>query len=58
MGVTALLREVGEWNKMIAAAYGAMRDAVEPTGISPNLLQAQITKFSDFEHLEAKGRLS
>jgi len=54
--VTALVQEVGEWNKMIAAGYGVMRDAVEATGGDIRQLHSEIAKFSDFEHLEAKGR--
>ena len=31
--VKALVEEVGEWNEMIAAMFGAMNDAAEATGI-------------------------
>jgi hypothetical protein len=48
--VQALVKEVGEWNQMIAGAVGRMKDSFGGT------IEAEITKFSDFEHLEAKGR--
>lgn len=46
----ALVKEVGEWNEMIAGLAGKMKDLVGPE------LQAAIFAFPDFEHLEAKGR--
>lgn len=54
--VAALIKTVGEWNAMVAGAYGIVRDAVEKAGGDPRGLEAEITKFSDFERLEAKGR--
>jgi hypothetical protein len=48
--VQALVKEVGEWNQMIAGAVGQMKDSFGGT------IEAEITKFSNFEHLEAKGR--
>ena len=48
--VKALVTEVGQWNQMIAGAVGRMKDAFAGT------IEAEITKFSNYEHLEAKGR--
>jgi hypothetical protein len=48
--VPALAREVGEWNQMIAAFAGRMKDWFGSD------CKAPITDFPDFEHLEAKGR--
>jgi hypothetical protein len=45
----ALARQVGEWNQMIAAQVGQIKDLLG-SGI-----KAEILKFSDFEHLEAAG---
>jgi len=47
--VKALVQEVGEWNEFIAAFTGELRDAVGPD------LEAAITSFPNFEHLEARG---
>ncbi|MEI8196690.1 MAG: hypothetical protein WCI73_12400, partial [Phycisphaerae bacterium] len=46
----ALAKEVGEWNRDIAAYAGRMKDLVGPK------LEAAIMQFPDFEHLEAEGR--
>lgn len=48
--VKALVQEVGEWNQHIAGLVGQMKDLLGGD------LEAPITKFPDFEHLEAKGR--
>ena len=45
-----LSREVGQWNEAIAGWLGQLKDQ-----LGPDLLAA-ITKFPNFEHLEAKGR--
>lgn len=47
-----LAKEVGEWNEMIAGFFGAMQKAVKGTGLS---IEAPITEYPNFEHLEAKG---
>jgi hypothetical protein len=47
--VEALVKEVGEWNAMVAGFVGGMKDLIG--GIA-----AEITKFPNFEHLEAKGQ--
>jgi hypothetical protein len=49
--VRKLAETVGEWNEMIAAVAGQLKDAAGGFQI-----QAPITQFADFEHLEAKGR--
>jgi hypothetical protein len=48
--VPALAGEVGEWNEMIAAFAGEMKDWLGDD------VKSAITDFPDFEHLEAKGR--
>jgi hypothetical protein len=48
--IETLVREIGEWNSMIAGVAGQLKD------LMGNALNAPITKFPDFEHLEAKGR--
>lgn len=47
--VKALVQEVGEWNEFIAGFTGQLRDAIGPQ------LEAAITSFPNFEHLEARG---
>ena len=42
---------VGEWNKMIAGIGGQLKDQM-----GSNQVQSEITKFPNFEHLEAEGR--
>jgi hypothetical protein len=49
--VRKLAETVGEWNQMVAAVVGQFKDAVGGPEI-----QAPITEFPNFEHLEAKGR--
>ena len=49
--VRKLAENVGEWNEMVAAVAGKIKDA----GVGA-LIQAPITQFANFEHLEAKGR--
>ena len=46
----ALGATVGQWNEMIAAFFGRLKDKLGDQVVSP------ISKFSDFEHLEANGR--
>lgn len=46
----ALAKEVGDWNTMIAGWAGRLKDAFG------DAVAAEITKFPNFEHLEAKGR--
>lgn len=46
----ALASGVGDWNTMIAGWAGRFKDAFGEGAV------AEITKFPDFEHLEAKGR--
>ena len=48
--VEALAREVGEWNVMLAGFTGQLKEWFGDE------LESEITKFPDFEHLEAKGR--
>jgi hypothetical protein len=51
--VKALVEEVGSWNEMIAATFGALSDVV---GGSPLGMESPISAFPDFEHLEFKGQ--
>jgi len=48
--VCALARQVGQWNEMTASFAGELKDLLG------NQVDSQITKFPDFEHLEAAGR--
>ena len=48
--VKALAAEVGDWNSMIAGWAGRLKDAFGET------VEAEITKFPNFEHLEADGQ--
>jgi hypothetical protein len=49
--VEALAKEIAKWNEFVAAAIGAFRDSVEG-----KMIEAPITGFPNFEHLEAKGQ--
>jgi hypothetical protein len=51
--VKALVQEVGEWNQMIAATFGALNDAAKARGMEGT---SPIMDFPDFEQLEFKGR--
>jgi hypothetical protein len=50
--VKKLAQEVGEWNEMIAGLASELRTEAEAHGKS---IEAPITGFPNFEHLEAKG---
>ena len=52
--VKALVKEVGEWNEMIAVQFGAINDVLKASG-SALTLESPISAFPDFEHLEFKG---
>jgi len=47
--VQALAQSMGQWNEMVAAFVGQLKDQLGDD------LQAEIIKYPDFEHLEAKG---
>lgn len=47
-----LAREVSDWNEMIAAFAGQLKDAAQAVGMSG---ESAIAGFPNFEHLEAKG---
>lgn len=49
--VRKLAETVGEWNELVAAVAGQLKDAA--AGFT---VEAPITQFADFEHLEARGR--
>ncbi len=51
-----LVKEIEHWNQMIAGVVGTMKDTLEKTGEGTQTLISEITKYPDFEHLEAKGR--
>ena len=51
--VKALAEEVGDWNEMIAAALGGLQDAAKQHGGN---IEAEITQYPDFEHLEFRGQ--
>jgi hypothetical protein len=46
-----LVETVGEWNAMVAAVVGQIKDAAGRTSV-----EAPITQFPNFEHLEAQGQ--
>jgi hypothetical protein len=48
--VTALAKEVGDWNSMIAGWAGRLKDAFGDS------VESEIAKYPNFEHLEAKSR--
>jgi hypothetical protein len=41
---------------MIAGAVGSLKDTLESLGQDARAFESEITKYPDFEHLEAKGR--
>ncbi len=49
--VEALAKTVGQWNAMIAGFVGGVKDL-----LGGQKVQAEITRFPNFEHLEAEGR--
>lgn len=49
--VEALAKEVGEWNGMLAAFAGRLKDSIGEGAA----VDSEIAKFPNFEHLEAKG---
>jgi len=51
-----LAEEVGEWNQMSAAFFGAMNDALKANGELG--LESPISQFSNFESLEHFGRMN
>ena len=53
--VKALVEEIGEWNEMIAAFSGTLKDTIAAAGGNPKELVSAIDAFPDREHLEAKG---
>jgi len=50
--VRALVEEVAEWNQMIAAFAGQVKDWFSGD------VESAITRFPNFEHLEARGRVA
>ena len=48
--VRALAQQVGQWNEMIASFAGELKDLLG------DQVDSEITRFPDFEHLEAAGR--
>lgn len=51
--VELLVEEVGHWNQAIAGFVGQMKDLL---GEGRKDVQSEITRFPNYEHLEAKGR--
>jgi len=49
--VEALAKTVGQWNAMMAGFVGGIKDL-----LGGHDVQSEITKFPNFEHLEAEGR--
>jgi len=52
----ALVKQIEHWNQMMAGAVGQMKDTLEKLGEGTQSIMAEIVKFPNFEHLEAKGR--
>jgi hypothetical protein len=52
----ALVTEIDDWNKMIAGAVGTLKDTLQSLGHDSRSFLSEITKYPDFEHLEAEGR--
>jgi hypothetical protein len=52
--VEKLIEEIRRWNQAMAGFVGQMKDAL---GGGPDV-QAEITRFPNYEHLEAEGRAS
>ncbi len=50
--VEALAKEVGSWNEFLAAFTGELKEAA---GTNGQAIEAAITRFPNYEHLEAKG---
>ena len=55
--IEQLTERVNRYNRLVAGFVGAMRDAVEDVGGDPGALQSEITKYPNFEHLEADQRI-
>ena len=51
--VKALVEEVGEWNEMIAATFGAIKEVAQANDRGA---ESPIAAFPTFEHLEFKGQ--
>lgn len=49
--VKALVQEIGDWNEMIAAMFGAVKDTAQGLGV-----ESAIAEFPTFEQLEFKGQ--
>ena len=47
------MEELGEWNEMIAAAFGGLKDAMGDAGV---VLQSPISNYANFEQLEFRGQ--
>jgi hypothetical protein len=54
--VPELVKKIGQWNSLVAGLVGSLQDRLEKAGVNRRQLMSEITKFPDFEHLEAKGR--
>lgn len=48
--VSTLVEECGDYNRMIAGMYGALRDSLKSQGTA---LESPISRYANFEHLEA-----
>jgi hypothetical protein len=53
--VKALVEEVGEWNEMLATAFGALNDTLKASGSSLQV-ESPISGSPEFERLEFRGR--
>jgi hypothetical protein len=53
--VKALVKEIGKWNEMLAATFGAINEVLQAGG-STDRMDSPISEFPDFEQMAFKGR--
>lgn len=53
-----LVKTIGKWNSMVAGLAGSLQDRLEKAGVNRRRIISEITKFPDFEHLEAEWRIT
>jgi len=53
--IEALAKEIGEWNQALAAVAGQIQSELDQEGQGA-CVEAPITNYPNFEHLEAEGR--
>jgi len=53
-----LVETIGEWSSMVAGLAGSLQDRLEKAGVDRRRIISEITKFPDFEYLEAQWRIT